>query len=130
MRTTRKDGNCFYRAFGFRFCELIRENKTSPWAKDLYKRAKDSKDYLVSVGYDLLAIEDFHEMMMESLDAPQSQDLIINFQTDHISDAIVCYLRLMTAAALKKDRDMYEAFILDTHPTLDIFIANTVEPSK
>ena len=46
----------------------------------------------------------------------------------YVSDTIVCFLRLVTAATLKLNRDMYEAFVLDTFPSLDDFISSQVEP--
>lgn len=44
MRTIRKDGNCFYRAFAFRFCELIRHNQGLPWSTAVINKVRATKD--------------------------------------------------------------------------------------
>ncbi len=100
MRTTRRDGNCFYRyaddnirAFAFRFAELLKAD--SNWARERLQKAIDTKQLLLDAGYDLYAIEDFHEMFVETLKAPLDQ-MISNFQTEYISDTIVCFLKLVT----------------------------------
>lgn len=133
MRKIKKDGNCFYRGFTFRFVELLWEASTSnpTWYETTVARCLMTKDLLLEVGYELFAIEDFHDMFMDALkkrDTPEELNSI--FQTDYMSDALVCFLRLVTAAVLKKYRDMYEPFVLDSYPTLDAFIGSQVEPSE
>lgn len=55
MRTTRRDGNCFYRAFSFRFAELLKDN--TDWARWALQNAINTRDLLVNSGYELGAIE-------------------------------------------------------------------------
>ncbi|KAI8916152.1 peptidase C65 Otubain-domain-containing protein, partial [Gorgonomyces haynaldii] len=130
MRTIKKDGNCFYRAFAFRLCELVRQHYQMPWYYKIVERAKQSRELMTTMGYDMSLLEDFWEPFGEILDKPEESEdkLLERFQTDYVSDTIVCYLRIVTAALLKRDRDLYEAFILDSFPTLEDFLATSVEP--
>lgn len=132
MRTVKKDGNCFYRAFAFRFTELVRQHHGSQWYDIIVKRALTSKDLMTTMGYDMSILEDFWVPFEEAILKCDEDDskLLERFQTEHISDTIVCYLRLVTAALLKRDRDIYEAFVLDAYPSLDLFIGSCVEPSN
>ncbi|KAJ3224273.1 OTU domain, ubiquitin aldehyde binding [Clydaea vesicula] len=136
MRTTRRDGNCFYRAVGFRFCEILKRelsdqnNSTSkfkPWATWAFNNVKESKNLLVKGGYDLIAVEDFYTMFIETLNKEPDQ-IFADFLTEYVSDTIVCYLKLVTAAYLKLNSEMFEMFILDSYPTLEDFISSQVVP--
>ncbi|KAJ3129956.1 OTU domain, ubiquitin aldehyde binding [Nowakowskiella sp. JEL0407] len=124
LRTIRKDGNCFYRAFGYRFCETLQQNPQ--WRNVAIARVRATKDLLSSTGYDIEILQDFLEPFEDAL-KPDANVLQL-FQTEYISDTIVCYLRLASAAELKKNRDLYEAFVLDSYPSLDLFISSQVEP--
>ncbi|KAJ1550897.1 OTU domain, ubiquitin aldehyde binding, partial [Nowakowskiella sp. JEL0078] len=124
LRSIRKDGNCFYRAFGFCFSELVHQNPQ--WRNAAIARASQTKDLLSDTGYDISILEDFWKPFADAL-KPES-NFESSFTTEYISDTIVCYLRLATAAELKKNRDLYEAFVLDSYPSLDIFIGSQVEP--
>lgn len=129
MRTVRKDGNCFYRAFAFRFCELIRQNYGMPWYDAVISKCAATKDLMLTMGYDMEILADFYEPFEEAVMKCEESELLGRFLTVHTSDTIVCYLRLVTAALLKRDRDIYEAFILDSYPSMDGFISHCVEPS-
>lgn len=83
---------------------------------------------LLKEGYRINQL-DFHEMFVETINQPRDK-LIETFNTEYISDTIVCYLKLVTAAFLKQNRETFEAFILDLYPTLDDFISSQVEPSE
>ncbi|TPX32603.1 hypothetical protein SmJEL517_g04329 [Synchytrium microbalum] len=128
MRAIKKDGNCFYRGFGFRLAELVWEQANTLWADTILTRAMSTKELLLSQGYDLYAIEDFYDMFINTFKPQKDKNLLDLFTEKYDGEAIVCYLRLVTAAILKRDRDMYEAFILDSYPSIDIFISNQVEP--
>ena len=53
------------------------------------------------------------------------------FSTEYTSDTIVCYLRILTAAILKRDREIYEGFVLgEEYATLEEFLKINVEPSE
>ncbi|KAJ1332709.1 hypothetical protein BSLG_008338 [Batrachochytrium salamandrivorans] len=130
MRNVRKDGNCFYRAFGFRLAELVFEQRGLPWHQAILQRARDTKALMSAMGYDMSILEDFWEKFQEVLLITEmdSGGVLKAFQTDYISDTVVCYLRLVTAALLKRDRDIYEAFVLGEYLSLDSFIGECVEP--
>ncbi|KAI8819263.1 peptidase C65 Otubain-domain-containing protein [Fimicolochytrium jonesii] len=139
IRTAKRDGNCFYRAFSFRLCELLHQHSDTPWAKAVVKRAEGTRGVLGEVGYDVGLLEDFWEVF-EGVLRPVGEEggqteggeggetLLEKMRTEYVSDTIVCYLRLVTAAVLKKNRDLFEAFILDSYPSLDLFISSQVEP--
>ncbi|KAJ8324386.1 hypothetical protein QVD99_002418 [Batrachochytrium dendrobatidis] len=130
MRNVRKDGNCFYRAFGFRLAELVFEHRDLPWNRAILQRAKETKALMTTMGYDMSILEDFWERFQDVLliKDEDADGVIGAFQTDHISDTVVCYLRLITAALLKRDRDIYEAFVLGDYSSLECFISDCVEP--
>ncbi|KAJ3055585.1 hypothetical protein HK097_010009 [Rhizophlyctis rosea] len=129
MRTARKDGNCFYRAMSFRYCELLWEKAGTPWAEAVWKRAEASTEFVKTGGYDWTIIEDFWDVLKEAMtkkDDPAK--LLEDFQNGYTSDGIVTWLRIAVAAYLRANREIYEAFILDSYPTLDEFIKDQVDP--
>jgi ubiquitin thioesterase protein OTUB1 len=132
FRRVRKDGNCFYRAFAFRLCELLVEHHGSQWQEEVLKKALGTQDILKQTGYDMELLIDFYEVFEQALKLGKDDtaELLSMFNTEYISDTIVCYLRLVTAAILKRDSFMYEAFVLDSFPSIQEFIATQVEPSK
>jgi ubiquitin thioesterase protein OTUB1 len=120
MRMIKKDGNCFYRAFAYRCIELVRQNKDM-------KRIKDLTSLFEETGYDWSIIEFFWEPFWECIN--DTSDLETTFNSEYTSDTIVSFLRIATAAYLKKHRELYEVFILDSYPTLEAFLGACVEPS-
>lgn len=131
VRHVRKDGNCFYRAIAFRLAELAAEERArgGAWAEVLVDRVRASRAVVAEAGYDLAVVEDFYEPLELLLSQPGNGQAVQEaFNVDYQSDTLVCYLRILTAAVLKRDRELYEAFVLDAYPTLDDFIAAQVEP--
>ncbi|KAI8902735.1 peptidase C65 Otubain-domain-containing protein [Globomyces pollinis-pini] len=126
-RSIKKDGNCFYRAFGFRLCEIINENVGSAWHSYIIDKCEKTKDILTQQGYDMSILEDFYEPFNDAIHN-KSGNILNVFTTEYLSDTIVCYLRIVTAAILKRDRLLYESFVLSDFPTLDAFISACVEP--
>ncbi|TPX59532.1 hypothetical protein PhCBS80983_g02428 [Powellomyces hirtus] len=121
LRCTRRDGNCFYRGLAYRLCELVSERKDTLWAKAVMQRlGPHSREAVGRAGYDLDLMGDFAECWE---DAVRDGD-----REGAAADSVVCWLRIVTAAILKNNRDMFEAFILDSYPTLDLFIGSQVEP--
>ncbi|KAJ3013293.1 hypothetical protein HKX48_005839 [Thoreauomyces humboldtii] len=122
LRRTRRDGNCFYRAVAFRYCELITAAKKDDpaWATVVIRRMKDARKLVEEAGYDLHLLVDFAEMFEEAVESGDAAEAG--------GDGTVCWLRLVTAAVLKNHRDLFEAFILDSYPSLNDFIASQVEP--
>ena len=64
LREMRRDGNCFYRAYLWQMWEHYLENLTDPTVKADFDRVgeviKNSKQDLMTQGYDEIAIEDFY----------------------------------------------------------------------
>jgi ubiquitin thioesterase protein OTUB1 len=100
MRAIRKDGNCFYRAFAFRFCETVHEQHGSKWETFIRAQIDNTKALFESTGYDMSILEDFMEPFQEAVNV--NSNLPEMFNTDYTSDTIVCFLRILTAAFLKK----------------------------
>jgi ubiquitin thioesterase protein OTUB1 len=123
-RSVKKDGNCFFRAFGFRFAELIWTSHDAKWKAQAMKNALGTKTFLISTGYDEGAVEDFYDTFVEMVTQTDKRNLVEMFQ-GYASDTAVCFLRLCTAAELKKNRELYEAF---AEMPLDDFISQLVEP--
>ena len=161
IRAIRKDGNCFYRAFSFRLADLLLSNFNSPWYHSILQNCISSKSLLSQVGYDEIAYEDFFEIFMEALKPPviqrpnnsdvnlhsisnsfspnledspnfSSQDLVARLSNDYVGESMICYLRLVTAAILKTNKEVYEPFVLGSGEwsSIDEFISTQVEPSK
>lgn len=103
MRTIKKDGNCFYRAFAFRYCELVRSH-SGEWHDFILKQAQESKLILSESGYDMSILEDFCDPFFDAL---KDGDLHKLFTTEYVSDTIVCFLRILTAAFLKKVQSIH-----------------------
>ncbi|CAG0923276.1 unnamed protein product [Notodromas monacha] len=107
LRRTRPDGNSFYRAFAFGYLESLRHDVDELMnAQDIVRRARED---LVCLGYPLFSFEIFYDVVM-------------------ISDSIVAYLRLITAAHIKLDSEYYTSFYKWDKKTLDAFCAREVEP--
>jgi len=123
-RSVKKDGNCFFRAFGFRFAELIWTTNDEKWKAQATEKALETKTFLISNGYDEAGVEDFYDTFVEMLTRNDKRSLVDTFQ-GYESETAVCLLRLCTAAELKKNRELYEAF---AEMPLDDFIAQFVEP--
>lgn len=129
LRKTRGDGNCFYRAFGFAYLEVLISNQVE---YDRFKcLASQSKDELVSLGFPSFTIEDFHQVFMETIEGVGKdhsvEELLKTFQDEGLSNYIVVYLRLLTSAQLQKKSDFFENFI-EGGRTVKEFCSQEVEP--
>ncbi|ORX45348.1 cysteine proteinase [Piromyces finnis] len=122
-RSVRKDGNCFYRSFSYKYFELINKNKNSKWSQEMKKIAKDSINVLTSVNFEKETIEDFYDFFMDAFDPQKFRE--ISFVDEYTSNGIVFYLRLICSAELKINHEAYEMFLEEP---LDSFISRQVEP--
>lgn len=104
LRSVRRDGNCAYRAIGFAVGEALKSSSDSDWQSwSIVNLRETLKQLMLDVGYELYAIEDFHQMFVETVVDPLTVDALIEaFQTEYMSDTVVCFLRLVCAAHLKK----------------------------
>jgi len=64
IRTVRRDGNCFYRAFMFRLFEQLSTYKTPKLYNDVVKIVEESKLLCEKNGYQWLVLEDFYNMFI------------------------------------------------------------------
>ena len=67
LRTTRGDGNCFYRAVWYQLCDLLLDNKAE--AQRLFKFLKEESMTLATTkgGYEEVALEIFYDALIEFL---------------------------------------------------------------
>ncbi len=64
IRTVRRDGNCFYRAFMFRLFEELSQKKNSKLHNDVVKVVEESKSLCEKNGYQWMVFEDFYNMFI------------------------------------------------------------------
>lgn len=122
IRKVRKDGNCFYRALAFSFAEIAINDQKA------LQTLQDTNSLLSDCGYDMELLSDFYQIFFDACCLKSIDELVKFFNVEYQSDTIVCYLRLLTAAVLKNDSILYEAFIMDDYPDLQAFISSQVEP--
>ncbi|KAL1425903.1 hypothetical protein MTO96_018739 [Rhipicephalus appendiculatus] len=105
IRKTRPDGNCFFRAFSFAYLESLLNDKEE--YTRFKKVAENSKEDLVSLGFQRFTIEDFHDTFMDVLKRIENnislEDLLKIFNDQGYSDYIVVYMRLLTSGQLQKE---------------------------
>jgi hypothetical protein len=64
IRTVRRDGNCFYRAFLFRLFEQLSQKKESALYNSVVKVVEESKNLCEKNGYQWMVFEDFYNMFI------------------------------------------------------------------
>lgn len=130
IRKCRGDGNCFFRAFGFAWFENSMRDDHA------YKKAlstlKSTYDLLVNSGFQTLAFEDFYETTVEQfMMLPKYRHdpdmLLVQFQSNEISNAIVMHLRFIASAYLRLHAPEYEPFLIDEMISIDDFCSMHVE---
>ena len=98
MRRTRRDGNCFYRAFAFGYLE--RNMKNSDELARFRLLADNLKDQLVKLGYQEFTVEDVRDVVIEIIDnvrqGGDETSLVNSFCAIPYSDYYVAYLRSVT----------------------------------
>jgi len=130
-RAVRRDGSCFYRALFFKVFENAIANKEE--GRRILGLVQQSLIGLVKLGYDRGGLEDFYEVMFDTLNEIVTRsdysvkDLEAKFNDEYISEYIVTYARYLTSYQLQQNSDLYSAFVED-HPSLKAFIQSEVEP--
>eukprot|EP00108_Taenia_solium_P007780 TsM_000548700 transcript=TsM_000548700 gene=TsM_000548700 len=145
IRRLRRDGNCFYRAFGFAYIEYLMQGKRKEEAKrwDFHpsihvcqfrfiRFCDECKEFLISVGYTEFTVEDFHEQftgMVEKLVLQGSQlsELEDLFNNQSYSDYYVVFLRLSVSSYMQRNESFYSNFI-SNDKTVRRFCETEVEP--
>jgi len=129
VRRTRGDGNCFFRAFGFRFFEnlLGKEEEIQKLKEIVQGYAND----LVTFGYNSFTIDDFKDVFIDELDkiakTTNIKVLEETFNNSGSSDYIVVFLRLVVSCYLQKNFEFFQAFI-EGYASIKDFCSHEVEP--
>nr|ACO15169.1 Ubiquitin thioesterase otubain-like [Caligus clemensi] len=128
FRRTRPDGNCFFRALGFRLFELLLQDK-----EELLKFKqiiKPCREVMAGLGFPSdTVLEDFYDNFMEALDKCETlevEGLTNMFNDQGVSDYIVVFLRLLTSMQLQKDADFHQNFMEGDQTVVD-FCKSEVE---
>jgi len=142
IRRTRGDGDCFYRSLGFAYVEGLLKSKDQALAvaKSL-SFLSSINETLHSAGIEKMVYEDFYEefaSLIENIINPNSEgttltvDLLLNaFQNPEVSNSVVIYLRFLTSAQIRLNRESYEGFVVhpDSRDIMDVdsYCANIVQ---
>ena len=120
IRTTRRDGNCFYRGYLFSLFEEIGLNKNEKLYNQIEKIAKESKDVTERQGYEWVVIEDFYNMFNEELNRIYiiDKEYIVEYLNKLFADKeksnyLIVFVRLFIAAYLKENKILYESFVFE-----------------
>ena len=130
-RSTRGDGNCFYRAFWFRLVEHAKENGK---LKELAQFVKDSsKDIQMSGAYELHLVQDFIEAAEECVtDLIEGRASTVEEAcgpSDVVADLyLVTYCRTMTSVYLRSHKDDFEVFLSAPYTDIASFCRGEVDP--
>ncbi len=131
LRRTRPDGNCFFRALGFRYFEtlLTDANERRRFREEVIA---PSKDVMTSLGFPQFTVEDFYDTFLEQLgrldeEGFSADDLLKMYQDQGTSDYLVVFLRLLTSKRLQQREDFYQCF-MDSGRTVKDFCSTDVEP--
>jgi len=131
FRRTRPDGNCFFRAVGFRLFELMLENLDEH--SRVKKAIEGSKDEMVRLGMPEFTVEDFFDNFMDTLDKLKGEDkmqleeLEETFNNEGLSNYLVVFLRLLTSKQLQLEGEFYQNF-MEGGRTVAEFCSTEVEP--
>jgi len=131
FRRTRPDGNCFYRAVGFRLFELMLEN-LDEFSK-VKKAVEGSKDEMVKLGMPEFTVEDFFDNFMDTLERlagdekMKLEELEETFNNEGLSNYLVVFLRLLTSKQLQLEGEFYQNF-MEGGRTVAEFCSTEVEP--
>ncbi|KAM3589058.1 hypothetical protein VKS41_001484 [Umbelopsis sp. WA50703] len=94
------------------------------------EKMKSTSELLLNGGFQQLAFEDFYDVTLEQLQRIPTSDpdlLLVNFQTEEISNSIVMHLRFVASAYLKIHSAEYEPFLIVESISIDQFCAQEVE---
>ncbi|KAI7906836.1 peptidase C65 Otubain-domain-containing protein [Cokeromyces recurvatus] len=94
------------------------------------EKLKETENLLQLGGFEKLAYEDFYEVTLQQYESLNKNDpdmLLIGFQTDEISNAIVMHFRFIASAYLRIHSAEYEPFLIDEMISIDEFCSMHVE---
>ncbi|XP_074661076.1 ubiquitin thioesterase OTUB1-like [Tubulanus polymorphus] len=129
FRRTRGDGNCFYRAFGFAYFELLRQDVDE--CKRFKEIIKQNQQDLIDLGFPQFTLDDFYENFIDVLEKVESQcpieELLQIFNNQGCSNYLVVYLRLLVSGYLQKKEEFFTHFV-EHGQTVKDFCGKEVEP--
>ena len=141
LRRVRKDGNCFYRGFLYRYVEHLCELQAGrgagaphPELERVRAVVRASKAKILSVDYEETAIDMFWEMLVEVLDDVPKTTLDqwhAKMNEEHgVAMHIVWFCRVLSAAQIKLNADRFAPFVMDENGVADVaeFCRREVEP--
>ncbi|KAH8070156.1 NEDD8-specific protease [Aureococcus anophagefferens] len=141
LRRVRKDGNCFYRGFLYRYLEHLCELQAGrgagaphPELERVRAVVRASKAKILSVDYEETAIDMFWEMLVEVLDDVPKTTLAqwhAKMNEEHgVAMHIVWFCRVLSAAQIKLNADRFAPFVMDETGAADVadFCRREVEP--
>ncbi|XP_065185030.1 ubiquitin thioesterase otubain-like [Sycon ciliatum] len=113
MRRTRPDGNCFFRAFAFGYCETLL-TKADECAR-VKVLVEERKQQAFALGFPEMTTEDFFDTfvsLLETIEGGMSErELIEYINNDSYSDYIVVTLRILASAELQANNDFFINFV-------------------
>lgn len=133
FRRTRPDGNCFFRAIGFRLFEALLGDSAA-WAT-VRERLQGSKAEMVGLGMPEFTVEDFFDNFMdnlervggEGLEGASLAEVEEMFREEGSSNYLVVFLRLLTSKQLQLEGEFYQNF-MEGGATVSSFCSQEVEP--
>ncbi|GAX72818.1 hypothetical protein CEUSTIGMA_g273.t1 [Chlamydomonas eustigma] len=136
-RRTRGDGNCFYRAFLYRYLESLLDENNIPECRRFIECINGWRQKLVEAHFQELVFEDAMELLLEQVstignnDNPMTKEtLTINMRDDMVSNMMVMFLRMVTSAEIQRRSDFFAPFIMgmyDDVSCVEVFCQRSVE---
>jgi len=132
LRKARKDGSCFYRAFIYRFCEILCMGNTFFKKFDIFEKIKKASKMLEEAGFEKLVFEDFEVYFVEFLKSIENGATnILNLHQalsdKSLFDYYVMYLRFIISAYVRTSGPLFEMYFESDHD-LKAFCTREIEP--
>ena len=132
IRKARKDGNCFYRSYIFRLCEILCMGNQHFVKFRIFEKIKEFNGMMLKAGFESVVFEDFENMFVEFLNAIKNGSInIINVQNalsdKSTFDYYVMYLRFAISAYIRTCGGIFDVYFESDHD-LKQFCAREVEP--
>lgn len=132
IRKARKDGNCFYRSFIFRLCEILCMGNQFFEKFKIFQKVKQFSSMMLKANFDKIVFEQFENFFIEFLNAIKSGSInILNVQNSlsdkSTFDYYVMYLRFIISAYIRTCGGLFDAYFESDHD-LKQFCASEVEP--
>jgi ubiquitin thioesterase protein OTUB1 len=98
--------------------------------RERLEKLKNSCELLEMSGFQKLAFEDFYDVTLQQYESLNENDpdmLLVCFQSDEFSNAIVMHFRFIASAYLRIHAAEYEPFLIDEMISIDEFCSMHVE---